>query len=207
MPFSFQALEAHGHAYEITADGRIGAVIESGKPYESELLEAIYEEGFAGVAVDVGAHVGNHSLWFSLVCGLQVVAFEPINFPALCANVAHNAAPILICPVALGAEPGWAHSAGKGVLRHGDGSIPVATLDQYGLRDVAVVKIDVEGMEPQVLRGAEQMILAERPVIFAEARTDEDHVAIAEVLDTWGYERIRRFASKSVASPVEEWRS
>lgn len=206
---------AHGASYEIDAhpDSLLAKRLSQGVPYEPHLLERIYEMGLLGTALDIGAHIGNHSLWLAAVCEMRVVAFEPLFHDELRANVDLNGCEVEIHPVALGAEGGTAVDTGDRVLsepgkpekrRHryvraegrltlGPGSIPVHTLDSYELRDVSLMKIDVEEMEPAVLRGAEQTIARERPVIFAEARDQDAHKAVAEVLEPWGYEMFVRF--------------
>ena len=40
----------------------------------------------------------------------------------------------------------------------GDGSIPMVTIDSLGLEDVDLIKIDVEGYEMEVLKGAVQTL-------------------------------------------------
>lgn len=203
-------IEAHGCDYliEVDADGILGRrIVPSGKPYEAPLLEHIWGMKLSGIAVDVGAHIGNHSLYLAAVCGLQVVAFEPSTVERLRANVELNdlGGQVRLEPFALGADLGWATEVGKGRLEVGAGEVPVRRLDDYALVGVSLIKIDVEDMEPSVLRGGEETIRRERPVIFAEARDDECHAAIAEVLEPWGYAMTHRFHSRGVATPVERW--
>lgn len=206
-------VSAHGVGYKVLADdeGLIGRKISGGNPYEAPLLEHIYDMRLRGVAIDVGAHIGNHALWLAAVCGLKVVAFEPD--PEARADLWHNVElnllheQVEVRSEALGATFCAASVAGKGRLDVGvnGGPVQVRPLDSYGLRDVSVIKIDVEDMEPQVLIGAQQTLDRERPVVFAEARNDECHKAIADVLRPWGYRRTHRFASRGVATPVERW--
>jgi FkbM family methyltransferase len=46
--------------------------------------------------------------------------------------------------------------------------VETQTLDSLDLRDVAMMKIDVEGHELEVLRGAGQLLRRERPVLLVE---------------------------------------
>ncbi|MGA4848689.1 FkbM family methyltransferase [Streptomyces sp. G5(2025)] len=46
--------------------------------------------------------------------------------------------------------------------------VPCLTLDGLGLRDVGFVKIDVDGNELPVLRGARELIARDRPALFIE---------------------------------------
>jgi FkbM family methyltransferase len=50
--------------------------------------------------------------------------------------------------------------------------VPVAPLDSYGLEDVGFIKIDVEGHELAVLRGAERTLARSRPAILVEIEGD-----------------------------------
>lgn len=198
-------IAAHGAQYRINnPGGRVGKPIARGAPYERKLLEWIWRERHSGVAVDVGAHVGNHSLWFAAICGLQVHAFEPIRFDALAENVALNRmeGAIEVHPVALGAAEGVAESQGRGRLAVGAGELPVRTLDSFDLSGVSLLKADVEFMEPDVLRGAENTICGQRPTVYVEVHDDARHDAVADVLEPWGYRHTRTI---NTASPVERW--
>jgi FkbM family methyltransferase len=202
-------LERHGRAYSMWVwPGKIAACMRAGKPYEEPLLEHIREQGFAGTVVDAGANLGNHSVWFAVMCGLRVEAFEPLPhcLEQLHANVARNdlGDRVTVHPVALGADSALAGHAGKGRLHVGSGPIKVRSLDDYHLIDVSVIKIDVEGMEPEVLRGGERTIRRDRPVIFAEEWGQPEHDAIAAVLEPWGYARTKRFRSGG-ATQMGRW--
>lgn len=201
-----ETIEAHGASYRIeNPGGLIGRPIAEGRPYEQKLLELIYQEGHRGVALDIGAHVGNHTLWLAAICGLEVHAFEPLHAARLRANVDLNPdLSIVAHAVALGAESGvFAQIVGKDQLAISDGGgIPVIRLDDLALNEVSVVKIDVEDMEPQVLRGGAETIARNRPVIYAEARDAKAHARLAEVLEPWGYEMTVRVKT---ATPVERW--
>jgi Methyltransferase FkbM domain len=71
--------------------------------------------------------------------------------------------------------------------------VPVHTLDSYQLDDVALLKIDVEGMEADVIRGGLDTIRRNRPVIFAEAWDAGYEQATAELLEPLGYRMVRRY--------------
>lgn len=210
-------IEAHDRAYEIEATGIVGRCAAQGVPYEARLLEWIYEQKFSGLALDVGAHVGNHSLYMAAICALDVVAFEPTkNVRDLRRNVSLNELEerITVHRVALGREHAIGKMVGKGQvdpdwrsmtqeLKLGDGELEIQTLDSFQLEDVAVIKVDVEGMEADVLAGGLLTIERDRPVIYAETWGDDYTRSVGEVLAPLGYEVTNRIRT---ATPVQEWR-
>jgi FkbM family methyltransferase len=208
--------------------GKITRSMAHGVPYESYLLEYIYQRRFSGLALDVGANIGNHTLWFALVCGLHTVAFEPVYTAELRRNVELNGADELVTIEEYGLSdgPGTAVHHGQGRLTERGveylpnpnvpdmasglhGSIGLAvnlrTLDSFKLTGVGLIKVDVEGMEPLVLLGGEQTIRRDRPVIYTEVWSDADHRQIAEVLEPWEYTMTKRFDRRQLSTPVEEW--
>jgi protein-L-isoaspartate O-methyltransferase len=65
----------------------------SGTFYELEMLEDMRGRLAHGdLVLDVGAHIGTHSVYLAAVCGCRVIAFEPHPeaFAALCENVHRN---------------------------------------------------------------------------------------------------------------------
>jgi hypothetical protein len=75
------------------------------------------------------------------------------------------------------------------VIDYADGAtaeIPAITIDGLGLTRLDLLKIDVEGMEAEVLDGARRSIAAHLPIITAEhIKTGWD--ALAERLTPLGY--------------------
>lgn len=204
-------LDYHSGSYAMwEMPGKVAKCMRSGVPYEGALLRHIHEHGFTGSAVDAGANIGNHTLWLAAICGLQVHAFEPIRFGELRANVHLNpGVRVNVYPYALGARTGSAKHVGKGQLQAGAvasaGSYPVRPLDALNLEDVSVMKIDVEGMEVDVLRGAEETVRRCRPVIYAEQWTEKERAHIASVVDPWGYRLTRTFSGRESRTPVGRW--
>ena len=67
------------------------------------------------------------------------------------------------------------------------------TLDSFELTEVGFIKLDCEGYEPYILRGAEQTIKKYKPVILMEEKNyskkyygEEGNLAV-EILLAWGY--------------------
>lgn len=197
--------------------GRIGSKVSQGEPYERKLLVDIRQRGLTGTAVDVGAHVGNHALYLAVVCGFRTLAFEchAPTVDRLRANVALNpAADVTVHDFALGASSGHGHLTGgrwvefdpdrsdKGVLVPG-GDIEVRRFDDlYDLDDLAVVKVDVEGTEAQVLEGMHRNLERCGPIVYAETHTADAEAAIRGVLAPYGYEITRRI---HMGSTMHRW--
>jgi FkbM family methyltransferase len=59
-----------------------------------------------------------------------------------------------------------------GVHEHIEKTVPITTLDFLQLTDVRFIKIDVEGHESEVLRGAYNTILKSRPTILVEVKEE-----------------------------------
>jgi FkbM family methyltransferase len=163
-----------------------------------------------GTAVDVGAWYGPWTAALSRLAG-RVVSIEPnpelarlvrAAFPAAtvveaAASDRDGTAQLWLPPGGRGAEGtaslerGRARSAGAGEAEHRSGrSIAVrrVTLDGLGLTGVRLIKMDVEGHEAAVLRGAEQTITRDSPVLLVELETR--HQRIGDVIGTltgWGY--------------------
>jgi FkbM family methyltransferase len=60
-------------------------------------------------------------------------------------------------------------------------TVKVCPLDDLHLDDIAFMKIDVEGHEPSVLRGATQLIGAQKPVLLIEIERRHNATAFEEV--------------------------
>ncbi len=110
--------------------------------------------------LDIGAWVGTWSLAMNEFCG-RVVAFEPdkVHYECLVKNVPED---IETHQLAVGSEQKMISlseddfTQSKRVI--GEGTIPMVTIDSLGLEDIDLIKIDVEGYEMEVLKGAEDTL-------------------------------------------------
>jgi FkbM family methyltransferase len=144
--------------------------------------------------VDVGANEGLYSLAAARLVGPsgRVVAVEPSprEIARLRANVARNdlGSSVTIVDTALAAAGGWASLAIAEDAHGGQNAfadrmasnlaiddvrlVPTISLDmlvtRLGGRQPAVIKIDVEGAEYEVLAGAEKVLAEARPFLFVE---------------------------------------
>lgn len=127
------------------------------------------------VAVDIGAHVGLWSMWLA-ESFREVVAFEPVPEHVACfeENVAQSN--VKLYPVALGEKRGSielelvAHNSGQAHVGQGWLEVEMIALDDLLLDKVDLIKIDVEGYEPQVLAGAMETIERCRPLVVVEQK-------------------------------------
>jgi FkbM family methyltransferase len=217
---------AHGVTYRMwRSPDKIGRHFAAGTPYESPMLEWIWQWGEKQpmepdptvVALDVGANIGNHTLWMAKVCGFKVHAFEPVMPHVVSANADLNGLlgdPVHVWAVGLGAEQAEYHHTAKGVLKPGksrestDEVLIVVKLDDLVtaayIDHVDLMKIDVEGMELDVLRGGLTTIERDRPVILTEEWEMSTTNAIQRLIGRFGYKRVHGFGGKGKA-PVGVW--
>jgi len=151
--------------------------------------------------VEVGANIGSHTVALANMVGPtgRVLAFEPQRaiFQILCANVALNGLDQVEAHwMAVGAAPGEVTIArlnmrveqnfgGYSITpgQQGD-TVPLRTVDSFGLPACHLIKIDVEGMEADVIRGASQTIRAYGPMVFCENETSATSPELIGLL--WG---------------------
>lgn len=212
-------IEAFDRSYRIInpGEGRVASKLVNGEPYERKLLVDAYQLRPTGTVFDVGAHIGNHTLYFGAICGLKVHAWEPFEDSRrqLADNLALN--PDLDVTVhdwaAGAADDRGRFTSGMWLefdpSREGDkltldrGHIPVHRIDDHlDVDDLSIIKIDVEGMEADVIAGALGHIDRCSPTIYSETHTEESHDSVAAHLEPLGYRMTRAIRMGSV---MERW--
>lgn len=182
-----------------------------GKFYEAlELGQIKAHFPFGGTFVDIGSNVGNHSLYVAAFLNpAAVIPFEPNPeaYDLLLANIALNDLAdrfdlsFLGMGVSDGRGEGFGMSGtgrnlGGGKLSAGSGNIATIAGDEaLAGRQVHMIKIDVEGMEIEVLDGLRETIARCRPAIMIEV-FDNDAPAFEAWREAAGYdivERVRRY--------------
>lgn len=188
--------------FALAEDDHVFATVrETGMFYEEALLRflgAFLEP--EDLVVDVGANIGNHTAYFAGVLGCRVHAFEavPILADVLALTVRANFldSRVRLEPCAVGDRSGllgiasWnpANSGATRLRAEVEGCIPVVALDEVRwLQIPRAIKIDVEGMELEVLQGAVHLIDKHRPLLIVEALDAEADAAIREWMDHHGY--------------------
>lgn len=139
--------------------------------------------------LDVGANLGIHTAVLSQCAGEQgrVEAYEPVVriFDRLQDTIQLNGLTNVSCKnVGIGDAPGSIgfddqeddFNIGKArVQESAETTIPLTTIDIEATdftRRVSLIKVDVEGFERQVLRGAENILQQHRPVVICEFNPD-----------------------------------
>lgn len=137
--------------------------------------------GRGQVAIDVGANFGIYTYALSRLCE-QVVAFEPqprclVSLRAFrrpnvvvheCGISDAPATVPLHIPIVGGVPVFGMASLERPDHPHRTTSIRLERLDDFALRRVSFIKIDVEGHERQVLQGGRETIAREQPVLLIE---------------------------------------
>ncbi|HVJ87710.1 MAG TPA: FkbM family methyltransferase [Caulifigura sp.] len=183
---------------------------------ELRILEALVDPH--RTAVDVGANKGTYTWFLSRLCR-HVYAYEPN--PAmrwmLTRSMPQN---VTIFPRALSDHSGEAvlripaksrrFSNNIGTLRPAFEDLPcelvpvrTSRLDDDGLVDVGFLKIDVEGHEQEVLRGAREIMTRDRPVLLIEIIEDHNDRPVDETIDS--VERLGYRAHVVQGTQLTEW--
>jgi FkbM family methyltransferase len=177
---------------------------------EPETIKWIAGIPEGGILFDVGANIGLYTLWAGLTRGATVYAFEPesSNYATLNANLRANQLTercrafctgisdkigfdtlrmLQITSGASGHQVGTAHKAGVAQ------GIVTTTLDhlvyEAGLPCPSHVKIDVDGIEPAIVRGASRLLSDERlkSVLIELSIMEPDHKAVVDQLVDYGF--------------------
>jgi len=156
------------------------------------------------VVVDIGANIGAHTLYFARAVGPRgaVLAFEPqrIVYQTLCANMALNSVTNAYCfHAAVGQTPGQIlvppldynregnyGGLGLGEFQQGE-QVQVLPIDGLGLGRCKLLKVDVEGMEREVLMGCALTIQRLSPILYVENDRDDKSADLIRYIDSIGY--------------------
>ena len=69
------------------------------------------------------------------------------------------------------------------VIGKEDGHIPIMTIDELNLPRCDLIQLDIEGGEPNAIRGAEQTIAKWKPVVITEG----NHGEVRSLLEKYDY--------------------
>jgi len=207
FPENTATVRAEGVTYPVVVphwqtDYIQGLLMSSGEPYEHDMLQAMASVLRAdSLVLDVGANIGNHSLYLANVVGCRVKSFEPnstltdaLEQSAKLGGIQDR---LEVNNIGVGREPGRGQFAVLNPTNLGSQSISVDsevgdfridTLDLLGIAEkVTAIKVDVEGMEIDVLLGGEALIMRDKPVLFIECQDEESFDPIADWMAGHGY--------------------
>jgi FkbM family methyltransferase len=180
--------------------------------FEQAEIETLIEAARPGtIAIDTGAHVGLFTIPLARAVGTEGVvwAIEPLpeNVRRLRANLRtnglHNVTVIASAAsdadgqLAFELAGDSAYGSTREVLQ-GWGTAEVVQVSavrldtewrRHGMPRVSVIKIDVEGAELRVLRGAENLLRVLRPQLLIEVSNPDELEQIVRYLSSFDYER------------------
>lgn len=170
--------------------------------YEDKLLEKARSLNLKGAYVDIGANIGNHSIFFSCFCASTAVYSFEIDktiYPLLKKNMETNCLSQTY------------HLSGIGILDK-KGFVDISRIDHLNagmtrivnvegtnnevdkldnilqhIENIALIKIDVEGFELEIIKGAQIILESQSPVIFAELATKKEFKLVKKELSKYGY--------------------
>ena len=170
---------------------------------EARVFEQICKAG--DVVIEVGANIGAHTLYLSKLVGNgYVFAFEPqrLVFQNLCANLALNSiSNVYAYQEAISDENGSIlipecdftknnNFGGINIENTKNGTtVNRQKLDNFlnKIDRLKLLKIDVEGMEILVIKGAKELIDKFRPIIYIENDRQEHSKELIELLWSLDY--------------------
>lgn len=191
------------------------------------ILEGIYLDP---VVLDVGANVGAYALGLARRVGNGVIhTFEAqrIIFNMLAGSVALNGLLNVRCHnLAIGATDGWLEipqfdyyrpmnfgsvefgPEQREMLTQERGHDPARaefvssrSIDSLDFPHVDLIKMDIEGMESDALRGAERTIARDKPVMFVET-LKSDESALRTQIEVMGYTTHKMFTDNVLCVPI-----
>lgn len=182
--------------------------------YESSFLQALSLLHVQGkYIVDCGANIGNHSVFFASVMNADVISFEPqpYNYAFLQANIALNSLQGKVHALNLAVGEREGEVALKLVMENNHGAYSAKAIESVtgnsasnadlfdvrvtsmdaALNDIkdriSIIKLDIEGMELEALKGAVSILESSMPVVAVECFTKTLLHEISMFLEPFGY--------------------
>ena len=200
------------HFLNLDPTDHIEGYLARGEWYEDRVLRFIEDLQVEGNYLDVGAYVGNHTIFFSLFCPSEIVySCEPQFgiFTDLLQNIRANKVEKKCVPMRVALS----ECAGLGIFEsttpHNRGmatcqperdyfhSAIITTLDSLNL-DIKLMKLDIEGMELKALRGAEQTLKLVEHLFVEMPRDGFDNLAITHLLINNDFEEREHFEEEQL---------
>lgn len=201
--------------------------LKQGLPYEGNIgimMEQLVRKG--SVVIDVGAHVGVHTVTLSRKVGPDgiIIAFEPKKrlylelLNTLNINQCQN-----VLPIAKGLSDCQETVLLQGIHIVQDSNeqlnkdvelIDLIELDSMNLTGVSLIKMDIEQYEYFAFKGAKETILRNKPIIFFECWINPDYYSssyeqrsnfdrVISLVESFDYEIYVIFNNDFIAFPRE----
>jgi FkbM family methyltransferase len=207
-------MELHLHP----SPDHISDVLRSGRFYEDFIFyefEKYINEG--GTWLDIGANIGNHTMMFKQRWPDQkIICFEgnPLNYILLYKNALQfsNIEPICI---GLSDSNRLEHFISPDINYGGGGILPnpgnkyptipvvVNKLDDFNLKDITFIKMDVENHELYVIKGGYKTISEYKPMIWIEDfffDNEREKSPVSYLEKEFGYKLINRIEDNFLLS-------
>jgi FkbM family methyltransferase len=192
--------------------------------YERELLQGMCAlvKDKKGIALDIGANIGNHSLFFSKHFD-AVISFEPVpnNCLLLKANLFLNQIQNITLVEKALSDTNTKMGIDKSNSRNTNNTISQldaneanamnqimvdvvvgdAELETLNLtQKITLIKIDVEGHEPFVVAGLRKTISTHQPIVYWEAFSKDEAEKTKALLMEMGYSNFYHLTTKKYQS-------
>lgn len=181
------SFELGGHRYAFDLTTHNAAAIESSAFHSIGLLTEWDELQYLGTILDparvqrvaeVGVLVGNHSAYFLKALhpeAMTLIDADPANLPFIERTVSYNCGGIQPRPL-VQIHTAFV-SAGAGEVTFAGAKVPMRPLADLVQGPIDFLKIDVDGGEESLLKGAASMIDASRPIVMIET-TPATHASV-----------------------------
>lgn len=179
----------------------------------SDWLQKTYPNHLNGTAIDIGANIGNHSLFFSSLFK-NIISFEPnqktFNLLQFNSFLKEN---IKCLNYGISSSQKEAHFkihqtniGGSSIVENSDSqtiTIQLNSLDYFIHDDINVklIKIDVEGHEYEAIIGSKNTIQKNKPIILFEQQENElinGSSKVIELLKELGYNHFLTIEEKTI---------
>ncbi len=158
------------------------------------------------IVIEIGANIGAHTVMMAKAVGKngRILAFEPqrIIFQNLCANIAlNNLFNVDTYNIALGDQQGqvlipdidYTKKSNYGAISADQFNtgrpVKVETLDTtFNFSHLHAIKVDAEGMELQILKGAAKTIARYKPILYVENDRREKHFDLINYINEAEYD-------------------
>jgi len=164
-------------------------------------------------AIDIGGHCGFWSFYLGKNFK-KVYAFEPVEIFRECFKKNISDENVELLPIALGNENSF---VSMNVLLEDTGRTHISSkkdqlnlvelkkLDDYEYNNIDFIKIDVEGFENQVVLGAKETLIRNKPIIIVEQKDfangyNETQFAAIDTLKSYGAKVIDRVIKDYILS-------